>query len=198
MKVRLDRVHKFNTDITLHDVCQFNNENFELFLSGVEKQYNERVEAERIIEKKRQAELKAEQERIEAQRLENERLKKEAEIKEAELKAEREKAEKERLRVEAENKAKLDAERLEREKVEAELKAKQEAELKAERERKEAEYKARKEAEKLAKAPIKTKMSVWVNSFDLPLIDVENEKTTEIIAKFEAFKSWSLTQIESL
>ena len=68
----------------------------------------------------------------------------------------------------------------------------------AEKERKEADEKARKEAEKAAKAPIKTKMSVWVNSFELPLIDVDNEKTTEIKAKFEAFKSWSLTQIESL
>ncbi len=206
---RIEMLKMYIEDADKMDLSSMQDDVFEAFYNAKKKAFEDAIEQARIDEEARiEAEKKAEQERIadqerlkkeaEAQRLENERLRKEAEQKEAELKAEREKAEKERLRIEAENKAKLDAERLEREKVEAELKAKQEAELKAEIERKALEEKTRKDAEKAAKAPIKTKMSVWVNSFELPLIDVDNEKTTEIKAKFEAFKSWSLTQIENL
>lgn len=154
---------------------------------------NERIEAEKLAEEKR-----VEAERIEAQRIEIERFKKEAEQREAELKAEREKAEKERLRVEAENKAKIEAERIEREKIEAELNAKREAELKAEREKLAEIERQQKEAEKLAKAPIKKQLSVWVNSFDLPESLIESDLSNEIIEKFKAFKTWSLNQIEKL
>ena len=92
----------------------------------------------------------------------------------------------------------LQKQRAEAEKLEAELKAKKEAEIKAEKERQELEIKAKKKAEKLAKAPIKKQISVWVDSFELPDTDINNEVTSEIIAKFEAFKKWSKTKIDEL
>lgn len=211
-QLQLDRVavlSNYVDDADKMNLSEMQDDVFDAFYNAKKKAFEDAIEQAKIEE---QARIKAEAEaekirlekeaeekkRIEEQRLENERLRKEAELKEAELKAEREKAEKERLIIEAENKAKLEAEKIEREKVEAELKAKQEAELKAQKERIEAEEKARKEAEKLAKAPIKKQLSVWVNSFDLPESNVDNELSKEIIEKFNAFKNWSLKQIENL
>lgn len=138
-------------------------------------------------------------------RLENERLKKEAEAKEKalekeraeakekqdaiELKAkqEREKAEAER-KIEADKQAKIQAEK------DAEIKRLNDEKLKIENER----IAKEKEAKELAKAPVKKQLSVWVNSFELPNTEVENELSKEIKDKFEAFKKWSLTQINNL
>lgn len=111
--------------------------------------------------------------------------------------AEQEKAEAERKRIEAEQQAKLDAERKERERIEAELQAKKEAELKAEQQRKAEEEKAKKEAEKLAKAPVKKQLSTWVNSFVIPEAP-SHELSEQIKVKFEAFKKWALSEIESI
>lgn len=181
----------------------------------------ERLERERIETEKRIAEEKRiEAERIEAQRIENERLKAEAEKarleaeklerqRQAELKAEREKAEKLEAERQAELKrladiqAKKDAEqaeilRIEREKqskLEAELKAKKDAELKIEQERIEQERIAKLEAEKLAKAPIKNQMKIWIESFELPTTNLDNEVVKEIKERFESFKKWSESQI---
>ena len=55
---------------------------------------------------------------------------------------------------------------------------------------------AKKEAEKLAKAPIKKQLKVWVDSFSIPAAPTENEKTKDILAKFYAFKKWAESQIE--
>lgn len=74
---------------------------------------------------------------------------------------------------------------------EAKLKAKADAELA----RIAAENKASAE---LAKAPVKNQLSVWVESFELPPFATENKTSEEIFEKFEAFKKWSLTQINSL
>ena len=41
-------------------------------------------------------------------------------------------------------------------------------------------------------------MSVWVNSFELPTTEIKNEKVDVIKQKFEAFKNWSLKEIEGL
>ena len=115
-------------------------------------------------------------------------------------------AEQERIRVENEKlaaeKAELEAkskkEREEKAALEAELQAKKEAEAKALKEATEKAEKERIEAEKLAKAPIKKQMSVWVNSFELPTTEIQNEKVDLIKQKFEAFKNWSLKEIEGL
>lgn len=137
----------------------------------------------------------AENEKI---RVENARLQKEAEAKEKELEKER-----------AEAKAKQDAIELkakkEREKAESERKIeadKKDAEIKRLKDEKEKSENERitkeKEAKELAKAPVKKQLSVWVNSFELPNTEVENELSKEIKDKFEAFKKWSLTQINNL
>jgi colicin import membrane protein len=113
------------------------------------------------------------------------------------------------IEFEKEQKAKAEAEerrmqeelRLNREKqakLEAELKAREEAEAKAEKERTESEAKAKKEAERLAKAPIKEKLTLWVNGFQIPSTDVNNDTTKDIIEKFELFKKWSIGRIENI
>lgn len=132
--------------------------------------------------------------KIEAQRIENDRLKKEAEKAEAERKKQAEI----QAKKDAENEAKLLEERKERERVEAELNAKREAELKEQQEKAEAERLAKLQAEKDAKAPVKKQLKNWVDSFELPKEPISNETSAEIIAKFEAFKAWSKTQIENL
>lgn len=169
------------------------------------KAENERIEAERIAEEKRAAEAKAEAERIEAQRIENERLKKEAEAREKQIEAERqqqiaENVERERLaeierkkqaEIQSQKDAEIKKEREAREKLEAENKAKETARLEAERQ-------AIFVAEKLAKAPVKKQLKQWVDSFQLPITNVDNETSKEIQAKFQAFKKWSETQINNL
>ena len=82
----------------------------------------------------------------------------------------------------------------------AELKAKADAELK-EKQRLEAEAKAKIEAEKkAAKAPVKEKLSVWINSLSTEIPNgLEKDNTALLIqAKFESFKVWANQQIESL
>jgi len=54
------------------------------------------------------------------------------------------------------------------------------------------------EAVKLAKAPIKEQLTKWVESFELPKTDLYNDTELEIKEKFEAFKKWSLTQVNNL
>ena len=56
----------------------------------------------------------------------------------------------------------------------------------------------REKAEKLAKAPIKKQLSVWVESFELPILALENETALSIKNKFEAFKNWANKEIENL
>ena len=80
----------------------------------------------------------------------------------------------------------------------AELQAKKDAEIKVENERKQVELKAKAEAEKNAKAPIKKQLSIWVDSFSISEINIENDKKALIKEKFEAFKKWAKNEIESI
>ena len=95
----------------------------------------------------------------------------------------------------------LKKEREEKAKLEAELKAKQLAEAE-EIERKNDEIlKAKEEAEKLAKAPIKKQLSIWVDGFSIELPNSEllnNEKALLIKSKFESFKTWAKSEIEKI
>ena len=182
----------------------------------LDKAEKERVEKERLAKEKAEA---AERERI---RKENERLKKEAEERERKAKIEAEK----RAKAEAERKEKEEAERKKREEAEAKKRAEYEAKLKKEREEKariEAELKKKKEAEeaekrrieseqkaakeakrKAALAPQKTKITNWVNSFELPELNKKGfdesalEKVGEISEKFVAFTQWAIKQAESI
>ena len=113
-----------------------------------------------------------EQARAEAQRLAAEKAEADRKRREAEAEAERlRKAEEERertIRVEAERKAAEEAQRLKEQAA---------------------------EAERLAKAPVKQKMTDWVNSFSIPSAPCENMITATIQDKFEAFKKWALATI---
>jgi hypothetical protein len=97
-----------------------------------------------------------------------------------------------------ENEAKLEAERQAKAKLEAELKAKKEAEENAEAQRLAEIERQKKEAEKLAKAPIKKQLTQWVDSFDIPDFSQKNDLATEILKKFESFKTWSKAEINKL
>lgn len=182
---------------------------FDSFLETKKKAHAEKLEAERLEAERIEKERIEREKEIEAQRLENERLKKEAEEKEKALQKERAEAEAKQkaIQEEADRKAReekakqdaiLKAEKEAKEKVEAELQAKKDAEIKAENERIAKEKAEKLEAEKLAKAPIKKQLSVWVSGFELPNTEVDNEVSKEIKEKFEAFKKWSLTQVNNL
>ncbi len=146
---------------------------------------NERL---RVENEKREKELEAEKQKAEQLRLENE----------AKLKSERDKAEQEKQRIEAENNERLRVENEKREKLEADLKAKEEKEKQIEDERLAKIEAERIEAEKLANSGIKNQLNVWVNSLTLENPPIENDLTNDILLKFEAFKKWSLSQIETL
>ena len=205
---RINEVSNYS-EINRIEFEAMSDESFNSFLNGLKSTYEAKIEAERKAEEDRIAKEKADAEAREQQRLENERLKAEAEKREQEIEAERKaneqklaeersKAKAEADRVEAENKAKLKAEQDAKAKLEAELEAKKDVEIKAENERKQAESKAKEEADKNAKAPIKKQLSIWVDGFSISEINVENEKKALIKEKFEAFKKWAKSEIDSI
>lgn len=184
----------------------------------------ERLEAERIENERIAHEKAIEEQRIENERLKKEAEAKELALQkeradaikkqqEAEAKAEKERLEakakqdaielKARQELEAIEKAQAikDAQALaEKNKLEAELKAIKDAEIKAKLEAEAKAEKERLESIEKAKAPDKEKLTDWINSFTIgknPLSE-SNPVTNDIISKFEAFKKWSLTQVEKL
>jgi hypothetical protein len=202
---RLISISKFATEITRSEIENMSDETFTVFLSGIEKAYNDRIEAEKKAESERIAKEQAEKEEQERVRKENERLKKEAEEKEKQLEAERAKAESERKaieekarkeREESERKIKAEQEiariaaekaKAEKEKLEAEIRAKNEAEEKA---RKEAELKsiadqkAKETAEKKAKnAPDKVKLLEVARNIDnIVFPEIKGEEAMRILS----------------
>ena len=214
-QTRIVKVSKFNPDLHRSEFENMSSEMFEMFLTGIERAYNDKIEAEAKAESERLSAIEAD--RLERERInaENERLAKEAAEKEKQLQAERseaarkqkelEDAAKEQQRIANEKAAKERAEadrilKIEQEKqaaLEAELKAKKDAEIAAQKEAERIENE-RKEAEaKAAKAPLKTKLTVWVDSFSIAEFE-SNHTADEIKAKFEAFKKWSKEQINIL
>lgn len=201
---RMVQVAKFAPELQRSEFENMSDESFSLFVAGIEKQYNDRIKAERKAEEERIAKEKAEAEERERIRIENERLKAEAEAKERQLAEERAKAEAERKAIEekvrkekevAEKKAQaerakqdaiLKAEREAKEKLEAELKAKAEAEQKARKDAEEkasAELKAKQDAEKKAKAaPDKAKLNDFAKMLDeLTLPELKSEEANKIL-----------------
>ena len=152
----------------------------------------ERIERERIAFEEEQRKLReqAEADRIARQkaedearklRLEQEKQRKEAEAKQreidriaAELEAEKRRAEQEKARLEAERlKAIEDAKRAEAERLAAE----------------------QAEADRIAALPIQEATRAWINSFEVPAAPVQSPAVDVIKQKFEAFKTWALTQV---
>lgn len=60
------------------------------------------------------------------------------------------------------------------------------------------ELRKKKEAEELAKAPVKTQLKEWIKQFQIPPISIEHDMRKEIEEKFEAFKNWANTKIDSI
>ena len=82
--------------------------------------------------------------------------------------------------------------------IEKELADKKAAEAKAENDRIAAEKAAKLEAEKLAKAPIKAQLTAWVNSFAIPVANIEHEKKVLIEEKFNRFLEWAKSEINNI
>ena len=144
-KQRILKVSQYAPEIDRSEFENMNDETFIIFLSGIEKAYNDRIEAERKAEQERIEREKAELEERERIRIENERLKAESEAKERQLVEERAKlmAEQEAARIAAEKSA------AEKAKLEAEIRAKQEAEERAKREESAREKKAKNAPDKV-------------------------------------------------
>lgn len=198
-KARLKAIHEervskllpFNYEIGNVDFSAMDENMFNAILLGAETNHKAKLEAERLAEEQRLETIRLEAEEKEKQRVEMERLKAENEAKEKQLKEEKAKADTEL----AEQKKLADIEA----KKQADIIAKQKAELKAKADAElMAKEKAEAEAAKLAKAPVKKQLTVWVESFELPTTSLDSEITKEIKSKFEAFKNWSLTQINNI
>jgi len=181
---RMLQVSKVAPEMPRAEFENMSDESFAIFYAGIEKQYNDRIEAEKKAEEERIAKEKAEAEAREQQRLENERLKAEAEAKEKQFAEERAKAEAERKELEekarkekAVAEAKLKAEREAKEKLEAELKAKAEA-------KEAAELKAKQDAERKAKAaPDKAKLNDFAKMLDeLVLPELKSEEANKVLS----------------
>jgi len=172
---------------------EFQNENFGNLTESAYLAIKQNAEIKRTAYEVEQEKIKAENERLAAEKAKADADKKALEEKTAKEKAE---SEKKLAKERADQAAKLKAEQDAKAKIEAELQAKKDAEAKAEKERLADEKRLKEEAEALAKAPIKDQLNVWVNSFELPSANIENEKADLIKAKFEAFKRWAFAEIE--
>lgn len=196
---RLAELNKYEMDGSLMLLGEMKEEVWVNFLAGAKLQYEQKKEAERKAEEERLAAIEAERKRQEEIRLENERLRKEREALEIAQAAERkkleaEKAKAEKARKEAEAKMlaqakadreKLEAARAEKEKAEAELREKREAEERARKEaeaRAIAEEKARIAAEKRkAMAPDKDKLLAFADAIQsLPRLNLASPEAKVI------------------
>jgi hypothetical protein len=153
---------------------------FDKLLNGAKLQLEAKKEAERKAEEERILFEKKQAEEREKIRLENERLKKEAEEKEKQLAEERKKAEAEKKAIE--EKARKEREAAEKEA--AKLRAEQEAKLKKEREEKEKlemELQAKKDAEEKAKQEEQAKA-------EAELAKGDSEKLADLLSSLEMLK----------
>lgn len=209
---RILKVAKVAPEMARTEFENMSDETFEMFLAGIEKAFNYKIEAEKKAEAERIEKEKAEIAERERIRKENEQLKAEAEAKEKQLIAERAKAEAERKAIEEaakkereENERKLKAEQeaariaaekaaAEKAKLEAEIKAKAEAEEKSLKESEAkaiAEQKAKELAEKKAKnAPDKTKLIELASQIDgLNMPEIKSEEAQKILTDVKTLLS---------
>jgi hypothetical protein len=187
---RILQVSKFAPEIQRSEFENMTDEGFRMFLSGIEKTYNDKIEAEKIANEERIAKEKAEAEERERIRLENERFKAEVEERERVIAEEKKKLEAERKAIEEKAK-KEKAELLEKAKKEkavadAKLKAVQ-LELKA----KEDAEKAKLLAEKKAKsAPDKIKLEHFVKFIqDIQYPELKSDEGKKIITDVRVLMS---------
>jgi len=211
-EARKDRLMPYVIDTLGLDFSEFSDEDFDDYLLGKKTRFENakaeaeaeaiRIENERLAEIERQKAIEAENAKLKAEAEEKEKaLEKERAEALAKQKAIQAEADKKALEEKAKQDAILKAEQDAKAKLEAELQAKKDAEIKAENERLAKEKADKLEADKLAKAPIKKQLSVWVECFEIPYATsdvLSNDVAKEIKEKFEAFKKWSQTQINNL
>ena len=209
---RMLKVAKVAPEMARTEFESMSDETFEMFFTGIEKAYSDKIEAEKKAEAERIEKEKAEAEERVRIRKENERLKAEAEAKEKQIAEERAKAEaerkaieeaakKEREEAEIKLKAEQEASRIaaekaaaEKAKLEAEIKAKAEAEEKVRKEADAkiiAEQKAKEAAEKKAKnAPDKTKLIELAAQIDcLNMPEIKREEAQKILSDVKTLLS---------
>lgn len=184
---------------------EISEEEFVKIKNGAKLQFEAKELALAKAEAERVEQVKKEEEERERLVQENIKLKKEADKREAE-----QKKEKERLKQEYLKQFEIQQKQQEALKAEAEKQAKiirdQQEVLRKQKEKEEQEQKEKEEqillekkaAAKLAKAPIKKKMKLWVSSFTLPELEDTNNTKDLIIKKFSEFKKWAELEIENL
>jgi hypothetical protein len=210
---RMLKVAKVSPEIARSEFENMSDDTFEIFFAGVEKAYNDKIEAEAKAEAERIAKAKAEAEERERIRKENEALKKQAEERERLATIERKKQAEilaEQKRKSEIEKAKLEEkarkEREERERLEKQIKAKKEAEDLAQKQAQEKAIKEEKERaealKKALKAPDKEKLNKWIDDIFIgftPSVGGDAHKVAcQIQDKFSGFKRWAKEQIENL
>ena len=79
------------------------------------------------------------------------------------------------------------------------IQAKKDAEIAEQKRIQKLEIEKQKEAEKLAKAPIKKQLTVWIDSFSISESPIaNNEIAKNIESKFNDFKNWAKKQTENI
>ncbi len=194
------RLSKIGAILLRDEFYQMSDESFEMFFAGIEKAYNDKIEAEKKAEEERISQEKAEAEAREKMRIENERLKAEAAEKEKQLEAERAKADAERKKIE-------DAAKKDREEADRKLKAEQEsariaaAKAKAEKDKLEAELKAKADAEEKARKDAEQKLIAEQKQKAAAEKKAKNAtdkiKLIELAAKLNAFELPSVKEEEA-
>ena len=144
---RVAELQPYVIDITVYNLKDMTDGAFDVLLKTSKTAFESIKDAEKKAEEERIAKEKAEKEEQERIRKENEKLQKEAEAREKAFAKERAKAEAERKVIEEKERKEREA----REKAEAQLKAKQEEEMRAKIEKEQAEKRGKEESEKLAK-----------------------------------------------
>jgi colicin import membrane protein len=211
------------------DLANATEEDFTKAFNGAKLQLDAKIESDKKAEQERIEQEKKQAAEREAMRLENERLIKEAKLRDAQIEAERraayevqrvieEKARKERedaAKIQAELEAKAQKERAEQQRFIEESQKREKAlqdEIKAkEKARLEEIENAKIEAERIEKqrietlrqaalAPRKEKLKSWVDSFEIPIIPVDqnDEVALEIVAKYNSFKAWAIGKITEI
>lgn len=208
---RMVEVAMFAPEIARSEFELMSDETFTRFLSGIEKSYNERVEAERKAEVERIEREIIEVEERERQRIENERLKAEAAERERQIEAERKEAERKRREIEEKARIELEKAEAEQKRLREEFDKKQSAEA-AERKKLEDELRKKREAEEKEKAakikadkdaaaaPDREKLKSWINTLQPCNIELATNEGKAVVAEFnakvESFKNWCLAMIE--
>jgi hypothetical protein len=168
---RIIKITKFNPYLNRSEFENMSDEMFDIFFSGIEKAFNDKIEAELKAEEERIAKQKAIDEENERIILENIRLQKEAEEKEKALAIERKKQADilAKQKADADAKAKIEADK--HAKIQADIKAKAEAERKVFEEKAvkekaitDAKLKAEKEAKEKLEKELKAKAEAENNA----------------------------------